>query len=49
MDDDVVSVEYSGGMKQWSETHGIYWMCKGWGLHPDWVPKQDVKDMAMRC
>ena len=42
MDDDVVSVESSGGMKQLSEMHGSYRMCKGWGLHPDWGPQ-------MRC
>ena len=37
VDDDVVNVESSGGMKQLSELHDSYWMHEGWGLLPDWA------------
>ena len=47
-DDDVVNVESSGGMKQLSEPCNSYWMCKGWGLLPDWVSERGVKHMATR-
>ena len=37
MDDDVVNVESSGGMKQLRELHDSYWMHEGRGLLPHWL------------
>ena len=49
VDDDVVNVESSGGMKQLSEPCNSYWMHEAQGLPTDWASEQGEKNMAMRC